>query len=226
MTYTCQSSDIIVSPGDYFAAEANHRIANNISMIAKLVATHGRELGKKRAQLSGGDVRQSFDELAVRLNVVAELHRRLAMSADTPIIDLAAYLESIAMDLAGSLAPTGKITLRVAFEGQWHVRPEKALPLGLMVAELVTNAVKYAHPADVSGIIALECRSDSAGGLIAEVADDGVGLPEGLDPSKSGQTGFRLLRSLAEQIGASLSFHSGALGLRVKIHAPALASMN
>src|SRR5205807_7397947 len=96
-----------------------------------------------------------------------------------------------------------------------------ALPLGLIAGELVTNAIKYAHPADVAGRIKLACRRSSGGDITIEISDDGVGLPEGIEPTERGQLGFRMVRSLADQLGAAIAFHSDALGLRVTLQIPA-----
>jgi two-component sensor histidine kinase len=84
----------------------------------------------------------------------------------------------------------------------------------------VTNAIKYAHPAGVAGQIRLACRRRSNGHLTIEISDDGVGLPEGLDPMQQGHLGFRLVRSLAKQLGAAIEFRSDSLGLFFLLDVP------
>ena len=214
---------IVVHRDVDFIAEANHRIANNISILANLVRTSGREAANNPG-ITGKAIRQIFDELNARLEAVATLHRLLVGCAGAPTIEITSYFETLANVLTSSLALESHITLRVVAQRWWRAPPEKALPLGLMVAELVTNAIKHAHPAQVPGTVVVTCRSDSAGGLVVEVSDDGVGLPEGFDPAEGGHVGFRLLRSLAKQVDASLSFRSHQLGLQVEIRAPKLAS--
>ncbi len=165
-----------------------------------------------------------FEEFGVRLDAVAQLHRLLAGGQAVRTIELTDHLRAIATGLVSCLTLGSEFSLQIASEGDCRVPPEKALPLGLIVGELVTNAVKYAHPAKVPGRIKVECSRTSTGGLTVEVSDDGVGLPQGLDPLKSGCLGFRLMRSLAEQAGATIRFDSDELGLRVELQMAAFGT--
>jgi len=92
--------------------------------------------------------------------------------------------------------------------------------VGLIVGELVTNALKYAHPAGVFGEIIVGC-TDAGDRLVIEVADDGVGLPEGFDAAKNAGLGLRLVHSLAEQLRATLMFNDSGTGLSVTPLVPA-----
>jgi two-component sensor histidine kinase len=96
------------------------------------------------------------------------------------------------------------------------VRADQATPVALIVSELVTNALKYAHPTGVAGRIQVSCRS-VGGGLVVEVTDDGVGLSETFDPHTDGGLGFRVVRGLARQLGAKLVYESGGIGLTVRL---------
>ena len=93
-------------------------------------------------------------------------------------------------------------------------------PLALIVNEAVSNAVKWAHPSGVPGKINLDCRRNAKGAIEIEIADDGVGLPEGLDPAEDGGRGLRLMHKLSRQLGATLTFESTSLGLRVRLRLP------
>jgi len=85
---------------------------------------------------------------------------------------------------------------------------------------LITNNLNHVHPAGVPGEIEVSCRQGPAGELIIEVGDDGVGLPEGLDPMTSDGFGFRLVRGLAKQLGALLGFEDQGIGLMVRLRLP------
>ncbi len=89
----------------------------------------------------------------------------------------------------------------------------------MLMSELVTNAVKYAHPTGLPAQIEVVCRQ-TARDLIIEIADDGIGLPENFDPLTDGGLGFRIVRSLASQLGATVRFDSDALGTRVQLKLP------
>ncbi len=73
------------------------------------------------------------------------------------------------------------------------IGPERALPLGFIVVEFFTNAVKYAHPSGVTGMLSVACRHGN-GSITVDVADDGVGLPDGFNRMVSGGLRFRLAR--------------------------------
>lgn len=205
------------------AAEANHRIANNLAMIASLLRMRGSRVRKETRGMSGDEVRRILEEFGGRLDTVARLHRLLASGPQDAPIDIAVYLREVAEAVVSSLAPAGVMELGSMADPGCFVTSETALSLGLIVGELVTNAVKYAHPTGVAGQVRLACRRRSDGNIAIEVSDDGVGLPEGVDPMKGGHLGFRLVRSLADQLGAAIAFHSDALGLNFALQVPAVS---
>lgn len=199
-------------------AEANHRIANSLSVIASLVRMRGASICKKPHRISGEEIRLILEELSGRLETVARLHRLLASGQREASIDISDYLREVAEGIVSSLSFAGQTELELALDAGCFVSPERALPVGLIVAELISNAVKYAHPTGVAGQIRLACRIRSDGTITIEISDDGVGLPEGVDPMRNGHLGFRLVRSLADQLGAAIAFHSDGLGLCFEMH--------
>jgi two-component sensor histidine kinase len=99
------------------------------------------------------------------------------------------------------------------------VAGNQALPIGLIVCEVVTNAVKYAHPSGVPGRLAVACGR-SGDHLVIDVVDDGVGLPDGFDPASGGQIGLNSIRALAGQLGATMTFASDPLGVAFQLRVP------
>jgi two-component sensor histidine kinase len=99
------------------------------------------------------------------------------------------------------------------------VPAEYIAPIALIVSEMVINAVKYAHPAGVIGRIDVACQRDG-GRIIIEVTDNGVGLPEDFDVLEGGGLGFKMVRALAAQLGATPIFDSDTLGLRFLLLLP------
>lgn len=201
--------------------EANHRIANNLSMIAGLVRMQGSSIGESPRPMPVGEVRFMLEELGGRLETVARLHRLLASEQHEAPIDLAGYLRDIAEAVVSSLAFTGAARLRFLCDTGCLVRPERALPLGLIVGEVVTNSVKYAHPTGIAGEIKVACRSSHGGDIVIEISDDGVGLPEDFDPLNAGGLGLRLIRLLAKQLRATFAFKNEDIGLRFVLQMPA-----
>jgi two-component sensor histidine kinase len=198
-------------------AEANHRIANNLAMIAGLARLQAATLGDGTGSFTGKEVRLMLQEFGGRVDAVARLHRLLANPGQQATVDLADYLRGIAEAVIATVSFSGHADLRVDCELGCTISSKRALSLGLIVGELVTNAVKYAHPTGIGGQINVGCRRDPDGRILVEVSDDGVGLPDGLDPMTSTGLCLRLVRSLAQQLGAKLAFDDDGLGLRVML---------
>jgi len=205
--------------GDDAMAEANHRIANNLAMIAGLVRMNGRRLAAAPRPATSGEVLVMLEEIGTRIDTVARLHGLLARADDSRSIDIGDYLRELSEAVVGSLTVAAKARLSFHATGDCLIASERALPLGFLVVELITNAVKYAHPAGVTGLIDVSCEGGN-GNIVVAIADDGVGLPEGFDPEQSGGLGFRLMRSLAEQVKAKLTFHDTGTGLTARVQLP------
>jgi two-component sensor histidine kinase len=117
------------------------------------------------------------------------------------IVDLPAYLREIADAAMCSLAGAERTEFSFDLNPHYITSPKQGVAIGLLVGEAITNALKYALPAGVAGKIQISSRESPDGRLAIEIADDGVGLPEGFDPTVSSGKGLRLMRALAEQLG-------------------------
>lgn len=208
------------SPARDLVAEANHRIANSLSALAALVQHQMASFKPDRPAIEADDVRDMLGELRAKVDAVARFHRALSdLPADAPI-DVGRYLQQIVSELVSTLSRPDTVVFQFIGEPGCRVAPERALYLGLIVVELVTNSLKYAHPSGVQGRLALRCwRASDA--VVVEVSDDGVGFPDGFDPAQ-GTSGLRIVRSLVKQIGGSLAFDSDGLGVTCTIRAPVL----
>jgi PAS domain S-box-containing protein len=122
--------------------------------------------------------------------------------------------------LLSSARSTGRVDRFLTSIDDGLVLSHCASSLALIVSESVNNAIKHAHPSGVPGEIGVDCRRDAANALLVEVTDDGVGLPEGFDPTSDGGFGFRVMRAQSEQLGATLTFESNSLGLRIQLRVP------
>jgi two-component sensor histidine kinase len=103
------------------------------------------------------------------------------------------------------------------------VSTRQVQPIVLMLCEIFINALKYAHPAGAPLIMVVDCSTGADGRLVLTISDDGVGLPEGFEPGRSGGMGFRVMRSLAAEIGGELQVRSTHLGLSLRLSLPACA---
>jgi len=197
-------------------AEANHRIANNLSLVAGMVRLYAREAARAEEPLSKEKVSAMMEEIGGRIEAIAHLHALLANHEHGQPIDLSQYLREIAETVVSSFTFARRAELSFSSGNACLIAPERALATGLVVGELVTNAEKYAHPTGVMGRIFVSCENKE-GEVILQVADDGVGLPEGFDPQKDGGLGMRLVRSLADQLKAQLAFDDTGVGLSVAL---------
>ncbi|HEY7851515.1 MAG TPA: sensor histidine kinase [Caulobacteraceae bacterium] len=162
----------------------------------------------------------ALDETGHRIETVGRLHRLLARRNDPETIEITEFVEEIARATLSSQAYAARARLTFSFAATCAAPPRQALPMGLIVGELVTNSLKYAHPTGVRGEIMVSCRRNRDGGIDIEVADDGVGLPEGFQPELADSLGLTLVRGLARQIGARLTFLRKSIGLTVRLSAP------
>jgi len=226
-----QSSDTIVKlptqgasdgpPPDLRLAEANHRIANNLMLIAGLLGMQVDALKKSGEAVSAETAQRMLEEVRARIETVGRLHRLLSRPSVGSTLDLGEYLAEIAKAAISSLSAAGAMVLDVSGCGACETPTQQALSIGFIVGELATNAVKYAHPAGVGGRLELGCHSQRDGSILIRLADDGVGLPEGFDPKTSQGLGMRMMRSLAGQLGARLTFTPSDVGLTVDLLVPA-----
>jgi two-component sensor histidine kinase len=200
-------------------SEAQHRIANNLALIAGYTRLQATRLNKAGQPLSAREACIVLEEVATRIETVGELHRLLS---DAPRgeggsgVDLGRFLAKLCASLMETVSFAGDTIITHRDAGGCMVRPDQATPVALIVSELVTNALKYAHPTGVAGRILVSCRS-TGGGLVVEVIDDGVGLSEDFNPLGDGGLGFRVVRGLARQLGADLVYESGDIGLTVRL---------
>lgn len=191
-----------------YREEAEHRIANSLQVISALVRQRARS-----GQVS--DPQTFLLEIADRIETVGKLHRFLANST-TGTVQIAAYLEEICNRLRGALAPAAT-SLTFDCPVDCLLPAKKALPLALISAELVSNSLKYAHPAGLPTKISLSCRPDDKGDLTIAYEDDGVGFPEGFDIDETGHMGMNLIRLLGKRLGAEHEWHSDPLGIRFEM---------
>ena len=216
-----ESPDPATASPDALSAEADHRIANNLTMIAGLVRLHGKDLPNDRP-IAAQEVRELLDEISVRIQSVSRLHKLLASAGRPGEVDIADYLREIAETTFSSLSAGERASLSLALEAGCTMPAKRAVAVGLVASEALTNALKYAHPTGVRGKIQLVCRNQNDR-VVVEVADDGIGFPEGFDPHQDGSVGYLLMRSLASQLGADLEFDRGEIGVCVRISIPMAA---
>jgi two-component sensor histidine kinase len=199
--------------------EADHRIANNLGLIISLLRLRARAVSQQPGPMDRAEVGSILEDIAARVETVAQLHRMLSHSYRNARVDIGNYLRELSLSLTNALAGPRQMEIVLPQAETCLVPPDQVLTLGLLVSELVSNSVKYAHPAGLPVKIDISCIQNG-GRLVIDVADDGVGLPEGFNPQVDGGLGLRLVRSMAAQLNATILFDSGDLGTRVTLVLP------
>jgi len=189
--------------------ELQHRVKNNLQMITALIRIEARGVTDR----STGE---GFDRLAGRIEALGLLYRALGDSVGAGVIDLGIYLSEIASAVMRAHALEGiHLDLQV---DTWLVSLDVAMPVGLVVNELLTNALKHAFQGRPGGLISLHCTTDAEGGCRVVVADDGVGLPEGYSWPKPGKLSALIVRSLLQNAAAEMDVKSApGRGMQVEI---------
>ena len=189
--------------------ELQHRVKNNLQMITALIRVEARGV----SDMSTGE---GFDRLAGRVEALGLLYRALDQSPGDGVVDLGVYLSEIASAVMRAHA-VESIHLDLQID-TWLVTLDVAMPTGLVVNELLTNALKHAFKGREGGSISLHSTIDDVGGCRLLVADDGVGLPEGSVWPKPGKLSALIVRSLLQNAAARMDVRSSSgQGVRVEI---------
>jgi two-component sensor histidine kinase/CheY-like chemotaxis protein len=189
--------------------EVNHRVGNSLQLVSSFMSLQQRHLSDEGA-------RTALREAQARIEAVAHVHRRLYTSGDMESVEMDAYLEGLVDELSKSLGPDGtapNIRLRVA---PMRVSTDHAVSLGVVVTELVTNAVKYAYGPGLGGEIRVILEPDVGGTrAILTVEDDGPGLGEG-SPKGTG-LGGKIITAMASGLRSVVEFDPGHKGVRARL---------
>lgn len=202
------------------ARESDHRIANHLALLAGMVQVQMGRLARGPETLSRGDAHAVLRETAGKILSIGHLHRRLSRPSRDTEIDVGDYLLESTQELVSSLSLQDNVRIAQRLAARCKLTAEDAQVLGLIVSEVMMNAVKHAHPTGVPVQITLACDRDSHGNLVVEIGDDGVGLPEGFNAEKADGVGFRLIRALCEKLNARLDIVSDSLGLTFRLTLP------
>ncbi|HEY4344859.1 MAG TPA: histidine kinase dimerization/phosphoacceptor domain -containing protein [Parvibaculum sp.] len=174
--------------------ELNHRIKNHLQMITAM-------LNLQAAQQSDAAAKADFENAIRRIHTIADLHIRLYRDDWQGQVDMSTYLRGICANLTEALVQKSRIKLECDVQ-MLLLNVDQALPLGLIVNELVTNAIKYAFDAGQPGriVVRLRVRGDR---ISLAVLDNGGGFPKEPGAVSLG-IGTRLVQSLSRQIGGRL----------------------
>ena len=204
-------------------AEANHPIANSLTLLVSMVRMQAASVKKSPQPLSNADVRMLLEGVAARISTISQLHRLLSHVPADGATSLRPHLKEVTDAMVAALSSPEQMVRVEHLGDDCMVQMRQVQPLVLILCEIFINAMKYAHPAGVPLLITVDCRTTGDGRLVMTIADDGVGLPEGFDAATQGGLGLRVMRSLAAEIGAQMQVVNSAFGLSFRFSMPASA---
>jgi two-component sensor histidine kinase len=189
--------------------EVNHRVGNSLQIIASLLHLQANSTTQD-------DVKAALTNAMGRVAAVAQVHRRLYTSHDLKSVLLNQYLEALLEDLRRSAEGNKMSRLTLQAEAI-EIDPDRAVAIGIVVNELVMNAVKYAYP-DCAGPIHVGLHA-AAADLLLSIADNGVGLNVKSDPRSTGM-GQRIVAAMAAKLDATVGRDPSHAGTRIVLRFP------
>lgn len=193
--------------------EVNHRVGNSLQIIASL-------LHLQASSSSVDDVKAALTNAMGRVAAVAQVHRRLYTSHDLKSVMLNQYLEALLEDLRRSAEGNRMSRLTLDAEAI-EIDPDRAVAIGIIVNELVMNAVKYAYP-DGAGPIHVDLHA-AGQDLQLAIHDDGVGFQSKQDPRSTGM-GQRIVSAMASKLGATAERDPSHQGTRIVLTFPRITA--
>ncbi len=196
--------------------EMNHRVANSLQLISSLIELQARKVPDETARAL---LRQAVE----RVEAVTLVHRRLYTSGDVEFVEMDSYLAGLVEELSRAThGPDGasRIVLKAA---PIRLETDRAVAVGLVVNELVTNALKYAYPNGAGPVRVGLHEADVQGMLCLTVEDDGVGFAEEA-PARGSGLGSLIVSSMAHSLRAKVARDGSHGGTRVVVTLPPVAA--
>jgi two-component sensor histidine kinase/ActR/RegA family two-component response regulator len=182
--------------------EVHHRVKNNLQVIISLLRLQSR-------RGVGEAVAAQLRDTQHRIQAMALVHEQLYAVGDLEQIDLAGYVEQLLAGLLRSyMGQSGQVSAVVTIPEQLQIPLDMAIPLGLIITEMLTNSLKYAFPDGRQGVITVAATT-TGDDLQLRISDDGVGLPSSTSLTESRGLGGQLIRQLAQQLLGSVTLLPG-----------------
>jgi two-component sensor histidine kinase len=194
--------------------EINHRVKNSLQLVASM-------LNLSAAAQGDPTINQVLGDASARVGAISRAHDRLYRGSDVARIELQAYLSDLCSDLTEA-TPNCPVVFESA--GAISMATDRAIRLALLVTELATNAAKHACGESGKGEVRVKLSRKGETTVRVSVSDDGIGLPAGFALEHPSGLGTRLIKALAEQMGATVAIERPKLGTKFIVETPIDAS--
>lgn len=176
--------------------EIHHRVKNNLQVMSSLLGLQARSIPHQEA-------RQAFEDSQGRIHSMALIHEALCGSPSFTRIDIADYTRQMATYRLRAHGVGKRISLATDLD-EVYLDLETAVPYGIILNELLANALRHGFPGERAGELRISLRAQPDQSIQLIVQDDGVGFPDGFNWQAATSLGFRLARMLAEQLKAKI----------------------
>jgi PAS domain S-box-containing protein len=193
--------------------EVHHRVKNDLQFISSM-------LNMQKRRLNDGPAVGALEDCRGRIQTIALIHESMYQSEDLASLPLSKDIRSLAASVVRvSSKPPGAVALEIETPDEIILDVDRAIPCGLILNELMTNALKHAFPGGRTGTLRVVLRRDGDERAALIVEDDGVGMPEDTELSAGDSMGFRLVRAFADQLRGELRV-SRSPGTSVGVYFP------
>jgi two-component sensor histidine kinase/tetratricopeptide (TPR) repeat protein len=200
--------DGLLREKEWLLREVHHRVKNNLQIVMSLLSSQAAYLEDEKALLA-------IQESQNRIHAISLSHHKLYLSEKIALIEMASYIREVVEYLHDSLQMHDQVRFHLSVE-PIELNEALAVPLGLVINEAVTNALKYAFPEGRQGQVRIDLRQFDESGCLLTVADDGIGLGPDFDLGRSRSLGMNLMKGLSKQLDGSLEIES-AHGLTIQV---------
>lgn len=191
--------DVALKEKEILLKEIHHRVKNNLQIISSLLNLQSRTITDEKAL-------RALSEGRTRIQAIALLHQKLYQNETFSTVSLEDYILDLTTNLRHSLISSDKSVEININAKEVVLNLDTAVPLGLIISELVTNSLKHAFTNKERGTITINIERDKALGYMLEICDDGKGLPEEFTIPMEGSLGIEIVEALSEQLEGELSF--------------------
>ena len=190
--------DGLLKEKEWLIQEIHHRVKNNLQMVINLLDTQAEFLTNPTAI-------HAIREGRERMQAIAIIHQKLYQMSEGTDVGMRAYAEELVHNIQNSVSDAARIDFHVDITDV-YLDISQSVPLGLIMNEAITNALKYAYPQSEKGIVSISLKYSGIQELRLTIADQGAGMPTDIDTTNSNTLGLQLIRLFSEQLDGELDF--------------------
>jgi two-component sensor histidine kinase len=191
--------------------EVNHRVANSLQLVSALVQLQA-------AALDDSVARAALEDTQSRIAAIAQVHRRLYTSSDVESVDMREYLGALVDELSQTFSSTSAPRHLKLVAEPIRLATDRAVSLGVIVNELVSNACKYAYSPNAAGEIRIVLEREGDSFFVLMVEDDGCGMAPAEAPKGTG-LGTRVIKAMAQSLQSRVTYDADHAGVRATLRA-------